>query len=114
MRTGKRPLSHVALQVHLQLVLAGELLLTLGAAVGFLPCVDSLVPLQVGGLRETGPAQLAAKWFLPRVHPLVDLHLFGETEGFPTERTREAFLFATGSTDSITTTVICQWGWVAI
>ena len=42
------PFSRVDLQVHLQLVLAGEPLLALGAAVGFLPCVDSLMPLQAG------------------------------------------------------------------
>ena len=51
---------------------------------------------------------------VPHVHPLVDLHLFGETEGFPTQQTQEVLIMATGSTDSITTTVICQWVCVAI
>ena len=96
------------------MVLMGKLLLTLGAGEGFLPCVNSLVPLQVGRVGETGQAQVAAERFLPRVHPLVDLHLFWETEGFPTEWTQKALLFATGSTDSVTTTVICQWACVAI
>ena len=86
MRTGEWPLSCVDLQVPLQVVLVGEPFLT----------------------------QVAAERFLPRVHPLVDLHLFREIEGFPTERTREALIFATGSADSATTTVICQWACVAI
>ena len=85
MCTGERPLSSVDLQVYLQMVLVGEPLLTLGAAVRLFPCVDPLVPLQVGQLGETGPANMTAERFLPCVHPLVDLHLFGETEGFPTE-----------------------------
>ena len=92
------------LQVHLQLVLVGEPFLTLGAAVGFLPCVDPLVPLQAA------LAQVATKWFLPGVNPLVTLHLLGETEGLPTGRTREPPLCGAATfTDSVSTTVICQW-----
>ena len=102
-------LSRMDLLVHLHIVVVGEPLCTLGAAVGFLPCVDPLVPLQVGRSGETGWAQVAAERFLPRVHPLVDLHLFGETEGYPTERTREALLFGAATfTDSISTIFICQ------
>jgi hypothetical protein len=71
--------------------------------------VDSLVSLQAERVRETGSAQVAAKLFLPRVHPLVDLYLFGETEDFPTERTREALLYGDITfTDSISTIFICQ------
>ena len=115
MRTGDWPLSRVDLQVHLQMVLVGEPFVTLGAAIWFLPCVDPLVPLQAGRVGETGPAQVAAERFLPRVHPLVDLHLLGETKGFPTERTPEALLFGAATfTDSVSTTVICQWACVAI
>jgi hypothetical protein len=36
-------------------------------------------------VRETRPTQVAAKLFLPRVNPLVDLYLLGKTEGFSTE-----------------------------
>jgi hypothetical protein len=84
--TGKRSLASVDLQMHLQLVLVGEPRLTLRAAVGFLPCVDPLVPLLVKGVGEIDLAHLVAE----RVYLLVNLHLFGETKGFPIERTRVA------------------------
>ena len=93
LRTDKLLFSHVDLQVHLQLVLVGKPLLTLGAPEGFLPRVDPLVPLQVTGLGEAHVTLGTAEGFLPCVDPLVDLHILGAAEAFVTEHAEEPFLF---------------------
>ena len=62
----------------------GEALPTALAAVGLVPGVDSLVLLQVPGLREALSAGGAAEGLLPRVDPLVGLQVGQPGEGLPT------------------------------
>lgn len=70
----------------------GEALAALGAAVGSLPSVDSLVHLEAAGLREAFSTQAAAVAFLSRVDAHVSLDVAGLGESPATLSTAEGFL----------------------
>jgi hypothetical protein len=55
--------------------------------------VDPLVPLQVASLGEAHLTLGTAVGFLPCVDPLVNLNLLGAAEAFVTEHAEEPFLF---------------------
>ena len=83
---------HVFLHVHIQTVLLGEGCLTLLALVGFLPCVQSLVDLQVVGHFKTLPTLWANEWALSRVARLVLPEGLWTIENLGAEITLEFFL----------------------
>ena len=83
---------HVFPHVHIQTVLLGEGCLTLLALVGFLPCVQSLVDLQVVGHFKTLPTLWANEWALSRVARLVLPEGLWTIENLGAEITLEFFL----------------------
>ena len=85
-------LLHVFPQVNIKTVLLGKGCLTLLAFVGFLPCVQSLMDLQVVGHFKTLPTLWANEWALSRVARLVLPEGLWTIENLGAEITLEFFL----------------------